>query len=80
MRVLEEPAGTRLRGGQAGEPADAPGQVSLIEVVAVPRWQEGTEASVLPRALRFPGPGRRRPTLATSTQQRPLRAAAGHRV
>ena len=48
-RVLEEPpaADTARR---EGTPAAKPGPASPIRAVTVPPWQEGTEASVLPRA------------------------------
>ena len=48
-RVLEEPpaAGTA---GQDGGPGGKPGPASPIGAVTVPPWEEGTEASVLPRA------------------------------
>ncbi len=48
-RVLEEPpaADTARR---EGVPAAEPGPASPIGAVTVPPWQEGAEASVLPRA------------------------------
>jgi hypothetical protein len=48
-RVLEEPpaAGPSW---QEGAPAGKPGSSSPVGAVTVPPWQEGTEASVLPRA------------------------------
>jgi hypothetical protein len=45
-RVLEQPAVAELPAGSAGEPRTA----SPIGAVAVPPWQEGADASVLPRA------------------------------
>jgi hypothetical protein len=45
-RVLEEPATAGPAAGSVGEPRPA----SPIGAVTVPPWQEGTEASVLPRA------------------------------
>ena len=48
-RVLEEPPAAdpaRQEGGLGGKPGHAPG----IGAVTVPPWQEGAEASVLPRA------------------------------
>ena len=48
-RVLEEPpAADAAR--QEGAPGGEPGPASPIGAVTVPPWQEGTEASVLPRA------------------------------
>ena len=48
-RVLEEPpAADPAR--QDGSPGGEPGHAPRIGAVAVPPWQEGTEASVLPRA------------------------------
>jgi hypothetical protein len=48
-RVLEEPpaADTAPQGDGSG---GKPGQASLIGAVTVPPWQEGADASVLPRA------------------------------
>jgi hypothetical protein len=49
MRVLAEPpAADAAR--QDGGPGGKPGPASPIGAVTVPPWQEGTEASVLPRA------------------------------
>lgn len=45
-RVLEEPATAGPATGSAGEPRPAP----PTGAVTVPPWQEGTEASVLPRS------------------------------
>jgi hypothetical protein len=45
-RVLEEPAAAGPAAGSAGEPRPA----SPAGAVTVPPWQEGTEASVLPRS------------------------------
>jgi hypothetical protein len=45
-RVLAEPAGTEL----PGDPAKEAGPVSPIGLVTVPPWQEGDDASVLPRS------------------------------
>ena len=49
-RVLEEPAAAEPPAGQNGRPAGKPGPASPIGAVTVPPWQEGTGASVLPRA------------------------------
>ena len=49
-RVLEEPAAAEPPAGQDGKPAGKPGPASPIGAVTVPPWQEGSEASVLPRA------------------------------
>jgi hypothetical protein len=49
MRVLEEPPAAdpvRQEGGSGGKP----GPASPIGAVTVPPWQEGAEASALPRA------------------------------
>jgi hypothetical protein len=46
MLVLAEPAGAEL----PGIPAKEPGPVSPIGAVAVPPWQEGAEALVLPQS------------------------------
>ena len=49
MRVLAEPpAADAAR--QDGGPGGKPGPASPIGAVTVPPWQEGTEASVLPRS------------------------------
>jgi hypothetical protein len=49
-RVLEEPAAAGLPAGQDGGPAGEARPGSPIGAVTVPPWQEGAEASVLPRA------------------------------
>jgi hypothetical protein len=49
MRVLQEPPAADT-GRQDAGPAGNPGTASPIGAVAVPPWQEGAEASVLPRA------------------------------
>jgi hypothetical protein len=49
-RVLEEPAAAEPSAGVPGKPAGEPRPASPIGAVTVPPWQEGTEASVLPRA------------------------------
>ena len=49
-RVLEEPAAAEPPAGQDGTPAGKPGPASPIGAVTVPPWQEGSEASVLPRS------------------------------
>ena len=49
-RVLEEPAAAEPPAGSAGEPAGEPRPASPIGAVTVPPWQEGAEASVLPRS------------------------------
>ena len=49
-RVLEEPSAAGTAGqddGPGGDPGHVPGRIGTV---AVPPWQEGTEASVLPRA------------------------------
>jgi hypothetical protein len=46
-RVLEEPAAAEPA---AGKPAGEPRPASPIGAVAVPPWQEGAEASVLPQS------------------------------
>ena len=51
-RVLEEPPGAELPGGQGSEPAGNPGPASPIGMVTVPPWQEGADASVLPQSYR----------------------------
>jgi hypothetical protein len=48
-RVLEEPAAADTS-WQKGAPAGKPGPSSPVGAVTVPPWQEGSEASVLPRA------------------------------
>jgi hypothetical protein len=49
-RVMEEPAGADPPAGQNGKPAGkARPPISRIGAVMVPPWQEGSEASVLPR-------------------------------
>jgi hypothetical protein len=49
-RVLEEPAGAEVPAGQDGRPAWETRPGSPIGAVTVLPWQEGAEASVLPRA------------------------------
>jgi hypothetical protein len=49
-RVLEEPAAAEPPAGSAGEPAGEPRPALPIGAVTVPPWQEGAEASVLPRS------------------------------
>ena len=49
-RVLEEPGTAGLPAGQNGRPAGEARPGSPIGAVTVPPWQEGAEASVLPRA------------------------------
>ena len=49
VRVLEEPA-SEPSGGQGSGPAGEPGPASPIAAVTVPPWQEGSEASALPRS------------------------------
>jgi hypothetical protein len=49
IRVLEEPAAAEPSAGQDGRPAGETRPVSRIGAVTVPPWQEGAEASVLPR-------------------------------
>jgi hypothetical protein len=52
IRVMEEPAVAYPPAGQNGRPARPAGKampVSRIGAVTVPPWQEGSEASVLPR-------------------------------
>jgi hypothetical protein len=68
IRVLEDPAGTELPGGQPGVPAKEPGPVSPVGLVAVPPWQEGSDASVLPRSYQDL-------LEVTADAGRPLRAA-----
>jgi hypothetical protein len=48
-RVLEEPPAAGAPGGQGSGPAGKPWPASP-GAVTVPRWQEGAEASVLPRS------------------------------
>lgn len=48
-RVMEEPAAAELPAGQDGMPAGKTRPVSRVGAVTVPPWQEGAEASVLPR-------------------------------
>jgi hypothetical protein len=48
-RVLDEPAAADPPAGQNGRPAGKTRPVSRIGAVTVPPWQEGSEASVLPR-------------------------------
>jgi hypothetical protein len=51
MRVLEEPAAAaEPPAGHSGKPAGEPGPASPIGAVTVPPWQEGADASVLPRS------------------------------
>lgn len=53
MRVLEEPPGDDPPAGQDGtKPTGRTGPVSRIGAVTVPPWQEGADASVLPRLHR----------------------------
>ena len=50
-RVLEEPAAADAAPpGRTAAPAGKPGPASPIGAVTVPPWQEGAEASVLPRS------------------------------
>jgi hypothetical protein len=49
MRVLEEPSAADTARPDGG-PGRKPGPASPIGAVTVPLWQEGAEASVLPRA------------------------------
>jgi len=49
-RVLEEPAAAEPPAGQHGGLAGPPRPASPVGAVTVPPWQDGTEASVLPRA------------------------------
>ena len=52
-RVMEEPAAANPSAGQNGRPARPAGKarpVSRIGAVMVPPWQQGSDASVLPRA------------------------------
>ncbi|MGH3196885.1 MAG: hypothetical protein ACRDPY_44305 [Streptosporangiaceae bacterium] len=51
-RVLEEPPAVDPARQDGGPPGGKPGPASPIGAVTVPPWQEGTEASVLPRAYR----------------------------
>ena len=48
-RVLEAPPAADT-GPEEGVPAGKPGPASPVGAVTVPPWQEGAEASVLPRA------------------------------
>ena len=48
-RVLEEPPAADLA-RQEGGPGGKPGHAPRIGAVTVPPWQEGSDASVLPRA------------------------------
>jgi hypothetical protein len=50
VRVLEEPVASEPPGGQGSGPAVKPWPASPIGAVTVPRWQEGAEASALPRS------------------------------
>ena len=53
IRVMEEPAVADPPAGQNGRPARPAGKarpVSRVGAVTVPPWQEGSDASVLPRA------------------------------
>ena len=49
-RVLEEPAAAEPPAGQDGAPAGRPRPAPPVGAVTVPPWQEGAEASALPRA------------------------------
>jgi hypothetical protein len=49
-QVMDEPAEADPPAGQDGRPAGKAGPVSRIGAVTVPPWQEGSDASVLPRA------------------------------
>ena len=49
-RVLEDPAADEPPAGQGGGAAGKPRPASPVGAVTVPPWQEGMEASVLPRA------------------------------
>ena len=49
-RALEEPAVAEPPAGQDGRLAGKPRPASLAGAVTVPPWQEGSDASVLPRA------------------------------
>ncbi len=49
-RVLEEPAVSEPSGGQGSGPAGKPRPASPVGAVTVPPWQEGSEASALPRS------------------------------
>jgi hypothetical protein len=49
-RALEEPAVAEPPAGRDGRPAGEPRPASPAGAVTVPPWQEGSEASVLPRA------------------------------
>jgi len=48
-RVMEEPASADPPARQDGRPAGKAKPVSRVGAVTVPPWQEGSEASVLPR-------------------------------
>jgi hypothetical protein len=48
-RVLEDPAAADPPAGQNGRPAGKTRPISRIGAVTVPPWQEGSDASVLPR-------------------------------
>lgn len=48
--MLEGPAASEPSGGQGSGPAGKPWPASPIGAVTVPPWQEGAEASALPRA------------------------------
>jgi hypothetical protein len=50
VRVMEEPAAAEPAAGQDGKPAGQAGHGPRIGVVTVTPWQEGSEASVLPRS------------------------------
>jgi hypothetical protein len=50
MRVLEEPPPAADPARQDGGPGGKPGPASPIGAVTVPPWQEGSEASALPRS------------------------------
>ena len=49
-RVMEEPAAANPPAGQNGRPAGQAKPVSRVGAMTVPPWQEGSDASVLPRA------------------------------
>ena len=49
-RVMEEPAAADPPARQNGRPTGKTRPVSRVGAVTVPPWQEGSEASVLPRA------------------------------
>ena len=50
VRVMEEPAAAEPPAGHDGKPAGQSGHGPRIGAVTVPPWQEGLEASVLPRS------------------------------